>query len=69
MGRWIFPALPLTRSAEIFLLPVRRMTIVYQRIASAVGTMKRDRYHLTFRLSHIIPFLATTVFWNIPVFY
>jgi hypothetical protein len=68
MGRWIFPALPLTGSAEIFLFPVRSMTIVYQCIASAVWTMNSDRYHLTFHLqyflfllSHIIPFLATTM--------
>jgi hypothetical protein len=62
MGRWIFPALPLTRSAEIFLLPVRRMTIVYRRIASAVGTMNRDHYHLTFRLSHISSSYSLTSF-------
>ena len=68
MGRWIFPALPLTRSAAIFLLPVRRMTIVYQRIASAVGTMNRDRYHLTFRLSHISSSYSLTsfLFWPLP---
>ena len=70
MGRWIFPASPLTRSAEIFLLPVRRMTIVYQRIASAVGTMNRDRYHLTFRLSHISSSYSLTsfLFWPLPFF-
>jgi hypothetical protein len=68
MGRWMFPALPLTRSAEIFLLPIGSTTIVDQPITAAVGTMNRDRYHVTFLLSndscsslyHIIPFLATT---------
>jgi len=45
------PALPLTRSAELFLLPVGSTTIVYQPIAAAMGTMNRDGYHETFHLS------------------
>ena len=42
MWRWIFPTLPLTRSAEAFLFPIGSTTVVYQRIASAVGTMSRE---------------------------
>ena len=53
MWRWIFPTLPLTRSAEVFLFPIGSTTVVYQRIASAVGTMNRDRYHATFHLSPV----------------
>jgi hypothetical protein len=68
MWRWMFPALPLTRSAEIFLLPIGSTTVVYQRIASAVGTMNRDRYHTTFHLSPVscLYSLTSFPFWPLP---
>jgi hypothetical protein len=48
MGRWMVPALPLARSAEIFLLAVGSTPIAHQRISATVGTLNRHRYHVTF---------------------
>ena len=59
MRGWMFSALPLTRSAEIFLLAVGSMPIAHQRITAAVGTLNCHRYHVTF-LFQSIPFLPTT---------
>ena len=69
MWRWIFPTLPLTRSAEVFLFPIGSTTVVYQRIASAVGTMNRDRYHATFHLSPVSCSYSLTSFpfWPLPI--
>ena len=68
MLRRMFPTLPLTRSAEVFLFPIGSTTVVYQRIASAVGTLNRDRYHATFHLSSVSCSYSLTSFpfWPLP---
>ena len=68
MGCWMFPALSLTRLAEIFLLPVGRTTIAHQRITPAVGTMNRHRYHVIFHLSNdsCAYSLTSFPFWPLP---
>jgi len=62
MWRWIFPTLPLTCSAEIFLLPVGSTAIIHQRITPTMQTMNRDCDHETLNFSTQCYYYSTISF-------
>src|SRR5438105_15963599 len=50
MWCWIFSALSLTSTAEIFLLPVGRSAVTHQCVTPAMRTMNDDGDHRAFNL-------------------
>ena len=65
----MFSALPLTGTAELFLLPIGRSTVAYKCIALTMRTMNGDRYHGILPLSTCCRYSTTSLsFWPLPVF-
>src|SRR6266566_6023659 len=56
----MFSALPLTGTAEIFLLPIGRSTVAYKCIALTMRTMNCDRYHGILPLSTCCRYSTTS---------